>query len=308
MKSNSNLLKNILARCVITGAIIVVAMAGSTFANTYNLDMEGSEATVPKGNTVTRKLYNIPTFGGTLKMRFKWHPLPMTIGGPPKLQIRLKHGSAILTTKANCYSTHLPSHLSPKCDFNLNVSAAEAQKPGFWTIEVTNNSHAEAIGFNIAKGNDFTPLVPQFKSTYAANCPPVKNLDLEGETTTILKGGNTTRQIFGIGKSQGTFKLRAKWHAVNMIPNTFAPLKIEVLRPNGTVAAQGNYYSMHSNKTPKFDITLGVTAADAAMNGNWKLRITNNSAFEVIGFNIERGNEINPLIPQFKSTFTAKCP
>lgn len=283
-------------------------LAGTALANNVVIDMEGTEATVPKGNTVVRKLYKMPTFGGTLKMRFKWHTLPMTIGGNPKLQIRLKHGSAILTTKANCFSTHLPSHITPKCDFNLNITEAEAQKPGVWTLEITNNSHAEVIGFNIKKGSDINPLVPQFASSYSMNCPPVKNLELEGETTTITKGGNTTRQIFGIPKTQGTIKLQAKWHAVNVIPNTFAALKIEVLRPNGTVAAQGNYHSIHSTSGPKFNISLGVTATDAAMNGTWKLRITNNSAFEVIGFNIERGNEINPLVPQFKSTFTAKCP
>jgi hypothetical protein len=102
-------------------------------------------------------------------------------------------------------------------------------------------------------------------------------------------------------------RLRAKWHAVNVLP-TFNALKIELLKPNGQVALTGSYFSIHSDKTPKLDISYNMTAADAALEGSWSLRITNNSSFEVLGFNINReSGEINPLVPSFNSTYKANC-
>jgi hypothetical protein len=191
----------------------------------------------------------------------------------------------------------------------LNISADEADDSGNWTIEVTNNSAFEVIGFDIRKGNDINPLVPNFNSIFTPNCPSTVNLDMEGTTLTLPKGMSAERRIFGIDNAPGVLKLKAKWHAVSLIPNTFNALKIQLLRPNGTVASSGTYYSIHSNKSPKFDITYNITAADAALSGYWKLKITNNSDFEVIGFNIEKeSSDINPLVPNFFSSYKANCP
>lgn len=298
---------NATRRTFLTLTTILTVFAGLALADNINLDMEGSTATIPKGNTVTRKIFGIPKFGGTLKLKFKWHAVNLIPNTFNPLKIVVKHGSTVMETKNACYSTH--SNKSPKCDENITVSQNEADDSGNWTITVTNNSNDEVIGFNIEKAGDINPLVPNFKSVYTPNCPNTVNLDMEGTTLTLGKGNTQERKIFGIGNSAGVLKLKAKWHAVNLIPNTFNALKIQLVKPNGDVAVSGTYYSIHSNKSPKFDITYNMTAADATLPGDWKIKITNNSNDEVIGFNIEKeSGEINPLVPGFFSSYKANCP
>jgi hypothetical protein len=306
MKSRANCLTRYLFNAAASITFAVVVLTGSAFADDINLSMEGSTATVPKGNTVTRRIFGVPKFGGSLKLRYKWHAVNIIPNTFNPLKVIVKHGTTVLSSKPSCYSTHATQ--TPKCDVTLTISQAEADKPGNWTLEVTNNSAFEVIGFDIAKGSDINPLVPNFKSVYTPNCPNTVNLDMEGTTATITKGGVVNRKIYGIGKSAGAMVLRAKWHAVNIVPNTFNPLKIELLKPNGSVAISGNYYSLHSNQSPKLNLSYNVSAADAALSGFWSLRVTNNSQFEVIEFNIEKGNDINPLVPSFKSTYKATCP
>lgn len=308
MKSRTDCLKSCLRNSIASIVLTVVVSTGSAFADDIKLDMEGTTATIPKGNTVTRKIYGIPRFSGSLKLKYKWHAVNIIPNTFSPLKILVKHGTTTLSTKSSCFSTH--SNKTPKCDVNLTISQAEAEKPGFWTIEITNNSNDEVIGFNIEKSSDINPLVPNFRSVYTPNCPNTVNLDLEGAgTTTITKGGVVNRKLFGIGKSAGVLRLRAKWHAVNVIPNTFNGMKIELLKPNGATASSGTYFSIHSNKSPKFDLTYNISAADAAMAGSWSIRITNNSNDETIGFNITKeSGDINPLVPSFSSTYKANCP
>ncbi len=287
-------------------AAILTFMTGAAYADVINLDMEGSTATIPKGNTVTRKIFGIPKFGGTLRLRYKWHAVNIIPNTFNPLKVVVQKGTNTLSTKTTCYSTH--SNKTPKCDVTLNVTQAVANATGDWRIVITNNSGDEVISFNIEKGSDINPAVPAFKSTYTPNCPGTVNLDMEGaDTATVTKGGVVTRKLFGIAKSPGTLTLKAKWHSLNPIPNTFNQLKIELLRPNGTVAKTGNYFSFHSNKTPKYSLTHNITAAEAAQSGSWSLRITNNSANEIISFNIEKGSDFNPAVPAFKSTYKATC-
>lgn len=303
-----NKLFNSVKRTAFTMVAVLTIFAGIALADDIKLDMEGTTATIPKGNTVTRKIYGIPKFGGTLKMKYKWHAVSIIPNTFNALKIEIKHGSTSLSTKNSCYSTH--SNKSPKCDLTLNVSNDEANDSGNWTITITNNSNDEVIGFNIEKGGDINPAVSTFKSFYTPNCPNTVNLDLEGAgTTTITKGNAVTRKIYGVGRSAGVLRLKAKWHAVNIIPNTFNDLKIELLKPNGTVAKTGTYFSIHSNKSPKLDFTYNISADDADLPGQWSLRITNNSNFEAIGFNITKeSGDINPLVPSFNSTYKATCP
>jgi len=306
MKNNK--FYNAAKRTIFTMVAGLMIFTGMALADDIKLDMEGTTATVPKGNTITRKIYGIPNYGGTLKLRFKWHAVNLIPNTFNPLKVIVKHGATTISSKSACYSTH--SNRTPKCDAVLNVSQLEAAKSGNWTIVVTNNSNDEVVGFNIEKSGDINPLVPNFRSVYTPNCPDTVNLDLEGAgTTTITKGAVVTRKIFGIGNTAGTLRLKAKWHALGLVPNTFNGLKIELLKPNGTVAKTGTYFSFHSNKSPKFDLAFNISQADAQMPGNWSLRITNNSNFEVIGFNIMReSTELNPLVPAFFSTFKANCP
>lgn len=306
IKKNLNTLLTNGKTLVATFAMILVALAGTSFADNINLDMEGSTATIPKGNTVDRKIYGIPAgIPGTLRMKLKWHAVNIIPNTFNSLKVQVLHGSTTLKT-TTCYSVH--SNKSPKCDFSMNISQTEADKSGNWSLKITNNSNDEVVAFNIEKGSDVNPMVPNFKSFYTPDCPDTVNLDMEGTTLTLGKGNTQTRKIYGIGKSAGVLRMRAKWHAVNIIPNTFNALKIELLKPNGQVAKTGTYYSFHSNKSPKFDYTYNISAADAALPGQWSLKITNNSNDEVMGFNIEKeSGEINPLVPSFFSSYKANC-
>lgn len=306
IKNYENALLTHVKTAIATAALILTVMTGSSFADNINLDMEGSTATIPKGNTVDRKIFGIPAgIPGSLKLKMKWHAVNLIPNTFNSLKVQVRHGSDVLKT-TTCYSVH--SNKSPKCDITMDVSQAVANQPGNWSLRITNNSNDEVMGFNIEKGNDINPLVPNFKSFYTPDCPSTVNLDMEGTTLTLGKGNTQTRKIYGIGKAAGVLNMKAKWHAVNVIPNTFNALKIELLKPNGNVAKTGTYYSVHSNKTPKFDFSYTITAADAALPGNWSLRITNNSNDEVMGFNIEKeGGEINPLVPNFFSSYKANC-
>lgn len=305
-RQNLNQLLTNAKTAFLTMAMMLGIFSGAAFADNINLNMEGSTATIPKGNTIERSISGIPPgIPGNLQIKMKWHAVNIIPNTFNPLRVQVLHGNDILKT-TSCYSVH--SNKTPKCDFTIAVSQTEANKSGLWKLKVTNNSGFEVIGFDIEKGSDINPLVPSFKSFYTPNCPSTVNLDMEGTTLTLTKGGTQERRIFGIGTAAGVLRLKAKWHAVNIIPNTFNALKIELLRPNGTVARTGTFYSVHSNKTPEFDITYNVTAADAALPGSWKLRITNNSSFEVIGFNIEKeSSEINPLVPNFFSSYKANC-
>lgn len=286
--------------------MILGLFAGAAFADDIRINMQGSTATIPKGNTIGRNLYNIPPgIPGQIRLRLKWHAVNV-IPTFNTLQVRLRHGSRTLVSRT-CYSQHADK--TPKCTINYTVSQTEANRSGTWNLRVTNNSGFEVFGFDVEKGSDINPFVPNFRSVYRPNCPSTVNLDMEGTTLTLTKGSTQIRRLYRIGSAAGRLRLRAKWHAVNILP-TYNRLRIELLKPNGVVARSGNYYSIHAprDKTPKFSIIYDMSAADAALPGQWKLRITNNSGYEVMGFNIEKeSGELNPLVPNFRSTYKATC-
>lgn len=289
-----------------TAVFFLGIFAGAVFAGDFELDMEGETATIPKGNTVERKIYGIPNgIPGVIKLKLKWHALN-ELPAYNLLVIKLKHGNFVIKT-VNCYSIH--SNKTPKCDFTVAVSQSEADRQGDWKLVIKNNSAYEVIGFNTEKGNDTNPLVPDFKSSYSANCPGAVDLDLEGTTLTLLKGSTQYRKLYGIKKAEGILRLKAKWHPVSHLP-VFNKIAIQLIKPNGETAKSGEYYSIHApqNKNPKFDITYQITSSDAAYPGNWRLKVTNNSNFEIKGFNIEKEiSENNSTVPDFFSSYEIKC-
>lgn len=100
-------------------------------------------------------------------------------------------------------------------------------------------------------------------------------------------------------------RIRAKWHTEALTPQ-FHPLKVEVLH-NGSVVKTDEGYSIHSDqkgKLDKIDIRINVGANQA---GGWKLRITNNGIMDIKDFDIEKGSDLNPFVPSFKSTYTPTC-
>ena len=294
------IITNTLSACfLMTMTFIVVA-----YADDVRLDMEGaSTATIPKGNTVTRKIFGItPSISGDLKLKLKWHAVNI-VPTYNLLRVEVRHGDFTVLSPRSCYSIHAVDR-TPRCDFNIAVSQTEANRAGDWSVIVTNNSDFEVIGFDIRKASDINPLVPAFNSVYTPNCPSTVNLDMEGTTLTLGKGNTQERRIFGVGAANGDVVLKMKWHAVNLIPNTFNALKVDVLNGSTIVATQF-CYSIHSNRTPKCDFRFQSGSRPTA---EWRLRITNNSNDEVIGFNIQKNPDVNPLVPEFRSTYKARCP
>ena len=76
---------------------------------------------------------------------------------------------------------------------------------------------------------------------------------------------------------------------------------------NATLKSSNACYSIHSNKSTKCDFSIPVSQSEADKSGDWTLVVTNNSNDEVIGFDIAKNGDINPLVPSFKSTYKAKC-
>lgn len=300
------------AKKAIIGAVAILCIfTGAALADDITLDMQGTTATIAKGNTITRSISGIPDgIPGTLKLRLKWHAVNLIPNTFNVLKVSLKHGSSTVIAETNCFSIH--SNKTPKCSFDKNISQEEANRDGNWVLTITNNSNDEVIGFNIAKeSGDINPLVPSFKSVYVPDCPNTVNLNMEGTTLTLGRGNTQERKIFGIGKAAGVIKLRIKWHAVALLP-TFNRLKIELFDSNGNRVdtASGNFFSTHApfGNTPQYEFTINATAAQTSGPNTWKLKITNNSDQEVIGFNIEKeSGDINPQVPSFKSTYKANC-
>lgn len=297
-------------KAIIAPLAVLCFLTGTALADDINLNMEGSTATIAKGNTVTRRITGIPAgIPGTLKLKLKWHAVTLIPNTFNPLKVSLKHGNSTVISETTCYSFH--STRTPKCSFDKNISDTEANRSGDWVLTIVNNSNDEVIGFDIAKGNDVNPLVPSFRTIYSPDCPDTVNLNMEGTTLTLGKGNTQERKIFGIGKAAGVIRLRIKWHAVALLP-TFNRLKIDLFDSNGDRVsnASGTFFSTHapSGNSPQYEFTVNATAAQTSGPNQWKLKVTNNSDQEVIGFNIEKeSGDINPQVPSFKSTYKANC-
>lgn len=150
--------------------------------------------------------------------------------------------------------------------------------------------------------------------------PGSATLDMVGADTQHLDPNvvatRTLRSRFGTTPSTiagtGQFRIKAKWHtdpADFLHFGTFQKLRLELLRPDGTRAEDETGFSQHApaDKTPKVDFGYTVTPADAGMSGDWGIRITNISDVRVIDFDLDRGIDPNPGMPNFTSTFTARC-
>jgi hypothetical protein len=136
-----------------------------------------------------------------------------------------------------------------------------------------------------------------------------QHLDPNATASRLLRGrlGSVPSSIAGTGQ----FRIMAKWHtdpADLLHLGSHHPLKVELLRPNGTVGNDEIGFSQHAaDKTPKVNFTYTVTAQDATMAGVWGVRITNNSPVRIVDFDLDRGFDPNPGMPNFKSTFQARC-
>jgi hypothetical protein len=131
---------------------------------------------------------------------------------------------------------------------------------------------------------------------------------LNNAPLSINKSNTATATLNGLlSGMSGSIRIKIKWHAKSLIPNTFNRLKIELLQ-GSTVRKSLDCYSIHSDKTPKCDFSFTVTESMASSNDTWKLRATNNSTDDVDGFNIEKeSSDLNPFVPSFTSYFLPDC-
>ncbi|NNE99518.1 MAG: hypothetical protein HKN25_10915 [Pyrinomonadaceae bacterium] len=314
IETSINFLKTPIKSVFVLAAIIAI-QSTLVSAKDYYLDMQGSAATIGKGRTVERKIYGIPTGkAGSLNLKLKWHagnPIPVA----NKLRIQLLHGNTPRYT-SECYSIHWANQ-SRKCSFlRISVTESQAKKSGTWKLRITNRSRYTVTGFDVEKGSDISPLIPFFRSyfrTTGQSCRPLSgNLDLSGAPIDLKRGATKTINVYSKNrKGKGNFRLRAKWHTATTFPR-YDKLKIELLEPNGRVNRTGYFYSYHApGKRPKFDISAsGLMPRYSVRNRSpkyWRLRIRNTSRYEIKGFDIQKGGDINPLVPYFKSTFTTTC-
>ncbi|HEX8737059.1 MAG TPA: hypothetical protein VF721_17135 [Pyrinomonadaceae bacterium] len=184
--------------------------------------------------------------------------------------------------------------------------------PNTWRVRIRTSNNAAAA-------------VRVFGSVaFAIIRPGVTNIDMQGgETLNLNNGASTTRVLAGqnlvggldnaVIAGTGVFNIKAKWHtdpADIFNFGKFFRVLVELLRPNGTVAASQRNFSQHKN-SGKLSFSYSVTAADAALPGTWKVRITNSSGqanvtnARIVDFDIERG--FDALSPAFSSTFTPQC-
>jgi hypothetical protein len=292
---------------------IMFMFSGNASADTTELFLEqagggGGKFSIDSGGTVERFLSGMSGFPGTIRLKAGFH-VDSGIGEFEKLRLEIKKGNETVYN-GSCYSIHAPSDKTPKCDLTINVSSAIADTQGNYVLKVNNNSGKRIKDFSIRKlGLDL--LMPDFKSTFTPDCPDSISLGMTGLAVTLNKNSSVTREITGVGRKEGSINLSAKWHTATLIPNVFVKLKIELLRPDGSVAKSVSYYSIHapSDKSPSFRLPMhyAMTQSDAGMPGRWKIKITNDSDEKIEGFDIEKGGDGNPFVKEFRSTYKVDC-
>lgn len=293
-------------------SIAFLALAGSAFSETKEVHLVASGGggygpfDVDSGGRIERFIANMDgRTPGTLNLRAGFH-VDSGVGVFEKLRLEVKKANQILFT-SNCYSIHSPSAYSPKCSLQINITEAIADMDGNYSLTVTNNSGKRVKGFSIKK-TGFDPLMPDFNSTFTNSCRAAVNLLLENAPITLEKGASVTRNLSVVTSKAGLFNIEAKWHTATLIPNVFVPLKVELLRPDGSVARSETRHSMHAPSSfQKLIIRYTSTAADAERPGRWRLRITNVSNEKIEGFDIRKGNDPNPFVPNLASTFKEEC-
>src|SRR5829696_7193290 len=135
-----HVLRNARATAVaMTTLILSAAIPAPSHADVIFIYLDGDPVKVPKGNTITRKFLRIPPgIPGTMVLRIKWHALNVVPTYPP-VRVELRHGTSVVLAARNCYSVHAPSTQTPKCNYSINVTTAEASRAGDWSLVVTNN-------------------------------------------------------------------------------------------------------------------------------------------------------------------------
>jgi hypothetical protein len=234
--------------------------------------------------------------------------LPMDV--PVVIEVFKPDGALAVSQAASAtvISAGLPIPVVPI----VGTFTSQSGCPSFWTVRVRTSS-------NLA------PPVRIFGTvTFGFIKPGSVNLDMEGDVE-LNAGTNVSRPLGGhqllsasdraLIAGTGTFRIKAKWHTDPLDLNPlhfgkFFKTRVELLKPNGTVAASEEGFSQHASTTPKVDFTYTATGADAAMTGAWRIRVNNLAGnARIVGFDIEKGlvDPLAPTLPSFNSTFVPQC-
>jgi len=182
----------------------------------------------------------------------------------------------------------------------LSAPVSTCSEVGGYHVRVTNtspdNPQAAIVSSGLTDGQIYA----------ASTNPEYRPLWMAGYSLLDLARGDEKTVSLGSFAKSGTIRLKGKWHVPELIP-TFKPLAIYLLRPDGTTAKSGQFFSIHANLSPRLDTYYFVTPADAAQSGDWKLKIVNRSDSPIEQFNIKKGADVNPFVPQFESNFTNAC-
>jgi hypothetical protein len=285
-------------------AMLCVSIQGAS-AQDIKLTLQDAPLTILKDSTVTKRINGIPSNSpGNLVFEIKWHVMSLIPNTFNMLKIELLHGSAVLQTTV-CYSGHTDK--TPRCGYwSFHVTETEADKSGDWKLRVSNNSQHDVNGFNIRKeATDLNPFVSSGIESYFVPDCSTKYLYLTGGGVAVSSHSTVEKVLSGVLTRPGEMRIRAKWHTQALTPQ-FHTLKVEVLQ-NGSVVKTDEGYSIHADQRgmqAKIDIRINVGANQAA---GWKLRITNNGIMNITDFDIEKGSDLNPFVPTFRSTYKPTC-
>lgn len=293
-----------ITKIVFVMVAVLYVFTGAAAAEKVKLTLEDAPLIILKDSSVTKKINGIPRVAGTISLKMKWHVLSFIPNTFNKLKIELLHGTRVLTTK-ECYSQH--SNRTPKCSITKVINDTEANASGDYKLRITNDNNDDVNGFNILKEiTDINPTVANIESTFERNCNikyPFMSSEVNISSFSTVEKGFVSE----VGIDGGVLHIKAKWHGLSLNPgvSSFHPLKVEVIH-NDRVIKSDEGYSIHSNekgKTNKIDMIINVPATSADQVGGWKLRIINNGASDITGFNIEKRGDLNPFVPNFRSTF-----
>jgi hypothetical protein len=140
----------------------------------------------------------------------------------------------------------------------------------------------------------------------------ISSLAANDTATSVLTGiGQGTAT--GSACSPGIVRILARWHtdpADSSNRDKCFKARVELLRPDGSVAASKTGYSQDASKanTPKVDFEYRVKAKDLTLPGMWRVWFKNTTtAVRFVDLGVTKGRDTDASTPAFTSTFTPGC-
>ena len=315
MKSQKNMKSQLIKKSVGTfvfAALVLVGVVGSVFAQET---LSGGYAFGPgtdktSSDEVTLRVPARTTVGIIVELRRNLsdsNGVPVTGDVNVAIEVFKPSGTTAVINQTASATVVLAALQISSLTVPGLVNRSQKGCPNTWKVKISTTSNN-------------TPRVRVFGTVrFLFVRPGMVNLGMEGGAFN-LKGNSVRKTLagheligFGLDRSliagTGIFRIKAKWHTAWYEGlNKFFRLRVQLLRPDGTTAADETGFSQHapSGRAPKVNFTYTVTPEDAAMSGRWRVRVSNPGANQDIeNFDIERGLDLNS--PSFNSTFLAQC-